>query len=129
MRERGHDRGIGEAEGSGAMGTANWAAQVVATRVSLDQLATKYPQQQFKVGRCGLAACDGEWDGEDYRSAERFVRIWRGSAAEAARLEADLVRHARKKHAARCRNAQASGSPSDQDEPQVIYLAIWPKTG
>jgi hypothetical protein len=111
------------------MGTANWAAQIVATRVHLDQLAAKYPQQQFKLGRCGLAACDAGWDGEDYGSAERFVRLWRGSAADAVRLEGDLVRHARKKHAARCRNGQPSGSPIDQGEPHVIYVAIWPKTG
>jgi hypothetical protein len=111
------------------MGTANWAAQVVATRLNLDQLAAKYPQQQFKVGRCGLAACDGQWGGEDYGKAERFVRLWRGSPSDAVRIEADLVRHARKKHAARCRNNQVGGSSIDGDEPQVIYVAIWPKTG
>jgi hypothetical protein len=111
------------------MATANWAAQVVTTRVNLDNLAAKYPQQQFRLGRCGLAACDGQWDGEDYASAERFVRLWRGGPSEAVRMEADLVRHARKKHAARCRNNQAGSSPSDKDEPQVIFVAIWPKTG
>ena len=111
------------------MATANWAAQVVATRLNLDQLAAKVPQQHFKLGRCGAAACDGAWDGEDYGSVERFVRLWRGSASEAVRMETDLVRHARKKHSARCRNSQASAIPTAEDEPQVIFVAIWPKTG
>jgi hypothetical protein len=110
------------------MATANWAAQVVTTRLNLDQLAAKCPLQQFKLGRCAVAACDGAWDGEDYGKAERFVKLWRGSPAEAVRMEADLVRHARKKYAARCRNSQGSASPSVEDDPQVIYVAIWPKT-
>jgi hypothetical protein len=109
------------------MATVSWAAQVVSTRVSLDQVAAKYPQQQFKIGRCDLAACDGAWDGDDYGNAERFVRLWRGSVADAQRMEADLVRHARKKYAARCRTKPLDVAAAGDAEQQVIFLAIWPK--
>ena len=111
------------------MATPSWSAQVVTTRVSLDQLAAKYPLQQFKVGRCGLASCEGQWGDAECAKAERFVKLWRGSATDAERLQADLVRHARKKHAARCRNAEAATSPIEQPEPHVVFMAFWPKTG
>lgn len=111
------------------MATPSWSAQVVTTRVSLDQLAAKYPLQQFKVGRCAAASCDGQWGDPDCARAERFVKLWRGSADDAARLQADLVRHARKKHATRCRNVEAAAGGTHQPEPHVVFVAFWPKTG
>jgi hypothetical protein len=111
------------------MATPSWSAQVVTTRVNLDQLAAKYPLQRFKVGRCAAASCEGEWGDPDCAKAERFVKLWRGSAADAARMQTDLVRHARRKHATRCRNGEAAPSATEPPEPHVVFVAFWPKSG